>query len=66
MFHGIKDQKQTTPKTILIKRENGLNPKQQIGIITSDFQDQFHKDADKLLEISPTTLSMVLLKLRQL
>ena len=59
MFHDIKDlQKQTTPKTLLINGENGLtpNPKQQIKIITTHFQDQFHKDADKLQEISPTEM----------
>ena len=59
MFHAIKDlQKQTTPKTLLINGENGLtpNPKQQIKIITTHFQDQFHKDADKLQEISPTEM----------
>ena len=59
MFHAIKYlQKQTTPKTLLINGENGLtpNPKQQIKIITTHFQDQFHKDAVKLQEISPTDM----------
>ena len=32
------------------------NQKQQIKIITTHFQDQFHKDADKLQEISPTEM----------
>ena len=46
---------QTSTKTLLINGENGLtsNPKQQIKIIATHFQDQFHKDADKLQEISP-------------
>ena len=69
MFHAIKYlQRQTTPTTLLINGENGLtsNPKQQIRIITSHCQDQFHKDADKLQEISPTEMKKVEKTLKKL
>ena len=46
------------PHQKLCLSENGLtsNQKQQVKIITTHFQNQFHKDADKLQEISPTEM----------